>query len=220
MFNVVRFPDIPASLANKTKYDGDDVFKALRLCFHDKCYICETKEPHDINVEHFISHRNKDKEKKFDWSNLYFVCGRCNNIKGTAFDNLLDCCDPSVDVYRSIRLLPPRTPRASSVQIEAKVQGDEAEKTVELLSRIYNSSKTINKEISSEYLRRKIYQQINKMQKYILIWYSDEMLDHEKRDALERIRLFIRSSAPYSGFARDLLLEDEGLSFLIDELSD
>ena len=71
MFNVVRNGSIPVSLADKRKYDSKDVWEELSKVFHKKCYICETSEPQDINVEHFVPHQD-DEDLKFDWNNLYF----------------------------------------------------------------------------------------------------------------------------------------------------
>ncbi|MCX9063931.1 hypothetical protein NLN94_23905, partial [Citrobacter portucalensis] len=80
MFNVIRTLPAPTSLEAQRKYDGEDVYTALEECFHKKCYICETKNPLDINIEHFNPHMG-DIEKKFNWNNLYLSCSRCNNIK-------------------------------------------------------------------------------------------------------------------------------------------
>lgn len=220
MFNVTRGDDAPGSLEKKVKYDGEDVYEKLQRDFHDKCYICETAEPHDVNIEHFVSHRNSNEELKFSWENLYFSCSRCNNIKGKAFDNLLDCCNPDVDVYKSLKMLPPRSPSALSVQIEKRLDLPGVDDTVELLNRVYNSDRSVNKQVSSDYLRRKVFERLNKLYVHILKWYSDESLDHEKDDAIQRIKLYLKPSAPYSAFMRDLIFEDKKLKYLIDEIND
>lgn len=63
MFNVIRPEEAPASLKDRIKYDGNDVYDALEEIFFNKCYLCETKEPQDINVEHFDAHMgNLDKK--------------------------------------------------------------------------------------------------------------------------------------------------------------
>lgn len=220
MFNVRKCKVPPMSLEGKVRYDSEDVYKQLRDDFHDKCYICETPQPLSINVEHFISHRNNNEDKKFDWNNLYFACGRCNNIKGIRFDGILDCCDETVDVHKSLKLLPPRTPHAASLDISTRVNSAAALKTVELLSDVYNNTNTVNKEVIAEFLRERIFEQYVRLYKYILIWYSPESFPEEKGDALERMKLFISSSSPYSAFMRDLLLEDDKLRKLVDELID
>lgn len=162
MFNVVRNEPAPASLANKRKYDSQDVLEALNRVFHKKCYICETKEPQDINVEHFVSHQG-DIDLKFDWNNLYLSCGRCNNIKLANYDNLLDCCDADVDVLRAIMHMPPVTPYAQKLRIEAQVDDEKTNSTVELLDKIFNSNHTPNKAVTASFLRKKIHEQYNKL---------------------------------------------------------
>jgi len=217
MFNVIR-PDLaPASLAKQKRYDGKDVYDSLKDIFYDKCYICETKSPQDVNVEHFDAHLNDD-GKKFDWKNLYLVCSRCNNIKGDRYNDLLDCCDGNEDVYKSLKLLPPYTPYAGSIVVEARVDNAKTESTVDLLKKVYNGKGTVNKAVSAEFLRVKIFESLNRLQEHVKRWYSIESLPYEKDDALERIRLLIRSDAPYSAFMRDVLFEDDKLRFLVEEI--
>lgn len=217
MFNVIRPDEIPVSLLAKTKYDGQDVYDKLREIFHDKCYLCETKEPQDINVEHFVAHE-KDDGKKFDWKNLYLVCSRCNNIKGNRYNNLLDCCKRDVDVYRSLKLLPPFTPYAKRLIIEARVRNADVDSTVELLDKIYNGTISVNKAVTSAFIRARIFERLCRLQGFVVTWYSDESLADEKKVALDKIRMLIGPDAPYSAFMRDVLYEDEKLRFLIDEL--
>ena len=75
-----------------TKKDGDYkcrcVLRILRDDFKNKCYICERKDIADINVEHFKPHRNKNRDLKFDWNNLFYACGHCNNIKLAQYNDI------------------------------------------------------------------------------------------------------------------------------------
>jgi hypothetical protein len=135
MFKVVRSQEPPASLGERRKYDGDDVYHELDEIFFGKCYLCETKEPHDINVEHFDAHMG-DLDKKFDWNNLYLACSRCNNIKGAAYNKLLNCCDCTQDVFRAVKHLPAPTPYAKKVLIEATCADEGVVETAELLDQI------------------------------------------------------------------------------------
>ncbi|MFQ1816566.1 HNH endonuclease, partial [Aeromonas veronii] len=199
MFNVVRNEPAPASLANKRKYDSQDVWEALSRVFHKKCYICETKEPQDINVEHFIPHQG-DENLKFDWNNLYFSCGRCNNIKLTQYDDLIDCCDTEVDVLRAIKHMPPATPYAQKIQIEAQVDDEKTNLTAELLDKIFNSTHTPNKAVSASFLRRKIFAQYNMLLDLLKVYYAETTLQQEKETALERMKILIKPSSPYSAF--------------------
>lgn len=217
MFNVIRPAAVPESLLKRTKYDGDDVYQALEDIFFNKCYLCETKEPQDINVEHFDAHMG-NLDKKFDWNNLYFVCSRCNNIKGAKYNNLLDCCDASTDVFRAIKHMPPVTPYAKNVSIEAMDSKVETTQTHELLDKIFNSEHTINKKVSGSFLRRKVFERYNLLLDQINMYYSPIATNAEKGQALERIQVLIERSAPYSAFIRWCVLEDSELGPMFSHL--
>lgn len=216
MFNAVRNEPAPASLANKRKYDSQDVWDALNRVFHKKCYICETKEPQDINVEHFLPHLN-DEDLKFDWNNLYFSCGRCNNIKLAKYDDLIDCCDTEVDVLRAIKHLPPVTPYAQKLQVEAQVYDDKTKLTAELINKIFNSQHTPNKAVSASFLRRKVFDQFNKFLDLQNEYFKETALPHEKETALERMKLLVKASSPYSAFISWCIIEDEELGPLLHD---
>lgn len=219
MFNAVRASEVPASLAANQKYDGNDVYMALCDIFFDKCYICETKEPHDINVEHFHPHKG-DVHKKFDWHNLYLACSRCNNIKLAGFDDILDCCDGEVDVFRAIRHVPPITPYAKAVQLLSMSTDPKVELSRQLLERVYNSDHTVNKKISGAFLRRKVFDQYNLLLDQINCYYDSISTDGEREISLERMQKLIHRSAPYSAFIRWCILDDTELGDLLADFMD
>lgn len=219
MFNAVRTPEVPTSLAAKNRYDGNDVYLELCKIFFDKCYICETKEPHDVNVEHFHPHKG-DEGKKFDWANLYLACSRCNNIKLAEFDDILDCCDSATDVFRAIRHVPPITPYAKAVQLVSMSPDLRVELTRELLERVYNSDRTVNKKVSGAFLRRKIFDQYNLLLDQINKYYNPVATDNERAVSLERMQKLIHRSAPYSAFIRWCILDDTELGKLLSGFMD
>ncbi|MEI7052142.1 HNH endonuclease [Pseudomonas koreensis] len=214
MFNAVRTIEAPASLAAKQRYDGDDVYIELCKIFFDKCYICETKEPHDINVEHFHPHKG-DVHKKFDWGNLYLACSRCNNIKLAEFDDILDCCDTEVNVFRAIRHVPPITPYAKTAQLLSMSADPKVELSRQLLDRVYNSDHSVNKRVSGAFLRRKVFYQYNLLLDQINSYYNPVSTNSERETSLERMQKLIHRSAPYSAFIRWCILDDAELSDLL-----
>lgn len=214
MFNVTRTKASPLSLQAKKKYDGEDVYKALEIIFFNKCYLCETKEPHDINIEHFDAHRG-DENKKFDWNNLYFVCSRCNNIKGATYNNLIDCCDCNQDVFKLIKHLPPSTPYAKTLQIVAMSNNNKALETKELLEKIFNSEHTINKRVSGSFLRRKIFERYNLLLDEISNYYSPTATQEIRDIAISGIKVLMSEDAPYSAFIRWCIFEDSELKKLL-----
>ncbi|ABZ74646.1 conserved hypothetical protein [Shewanella halifaxensis HAW-EB4] len=217
MFNVKRGDEVPASLAARRSYKDEDVVKALERAFHKKCYLCETKEPQDINVEHFVAHQNND-DLKYDWSNLYFSCGRCNNIKLQYFNNLLDCCAPNQDVFREIKLLPPRTPGARKLVVERQSEDARSVETEQLLEKIYNSDHTVNKAVTGSYLRKKINTQFALFHKWLNVYYAEDALEAEREDALERIQVLMSDQSQYSAFIKWCILDDEDLNELLGPL--
>lgn len=210
MFNVTRNEPAPASLAAQQKYDSEDVLKALNKVFHKKCYICETVEPQDINVEHFVPHQG-NRFLKFDWNNLYFSCGRCNNIKLAKYNDLLDCCNSAVDVVRAIKHVPPSTPYAQQLQIQARADDNKTKLTAELLDKVFNSEHTANKEVSASFLRRKVFDQYNLLLTQLNKYYDAVALPEEKELALERIKLLLKATSPYSAFISWCIMEDQEL---------
>lgn len=219
MFNVERFEDAPPSLLKQSKYDGQDVWDALVSIFYNKCYLCETNELHDINIEHFKPHKG-DKALKFSWKNLYYACGRCNNIKLARYENILDCCNPSDDVFRSIKCLPPVMPGSSRLSIVAMSDDARVIETCDLLNEIYNNESTVNKTITGKSLRRKVFAKYSEVLRWVNSYYDGGATDEEKRYAIERIGVLIRRDQPFSAFSRWIILSDDELSSKFDASMD
>lgn len=214
MFNVIRTEQAPISLAAKRKYNSQDVLIELNNIFHKKCYLCETKEPLDINIEHFIPHLDNE-ELKFNWNNLYLSCSRCNNIKLTKYDNLIDCCDPDVNVLKAIKHHPPTTPFAKNLKIEAQIDDEKTRLTAELINKIFNSEHTPNKTCTAVSLRKNVFAQFNKFLDLQQQYFNETALPHEKETALERMKLLIQASSAYSSFICWCVLEDTELEPLL-----
>ncbi|MDM2848783.1 hypothetical protein OGX83_09790 [Citrobacter sp. Cpo074] len=214
MFNVIRPTEIPHSLTLRKDYKGEDVLNALKVCFHKKCYLCETKEPHDINIEHFIPHEG-DLHLKFDWNNLYLVCSRCNNIKLADRATLLDCCDTTQDVSKKIKILPPCSPYAKKMLIEPNTQDDVVLNTASLLDKIYNSEHTINKEVTGSFLRKKVFDEMIDLTIHMINYLKKDTLEIERPTILLRIKKLTESESPFSSVATSQILEDEYFASLI-----
>lgn len=88
------------------RYKKDDVKTALLSMYGDGdfCYCCYCESiVDDVSFEH-IEHRmpknqTKDKypKKTFDWENLHLSCEKCNNHKGTDFDEQHPILDATRD---------------------------------------------------------------------------------------------------------------------------
>jgi hypothetical protein len=214
MFNVTRNLSAPPSLAAQIRYDSTDVLKALKSIFLDKCYLCESKNPHSINVEHFDPHKGSV-SKKFDWNNLFYACGRCNGIKSATHTNLLNCTDATADIARAVKHLPPRSP-AGKVEIYAMDTDPRTLATVNLLEQIYNSdTKSFNKQLTAVYLRKAIYKKVLRFLELVHEYYDDETPLGDKAAALTRMQRFMDSDQEYSAFLRWIVLEDSELNSLL-----
>lgn len=112
MVKIERSFPAPESLAiEKRKVCGDykmpDVVSRLKEDFHNKCYICELSELQDPQVEHLLPHKNgKYPERKFDWENLFWSCGHCNQIKNQKKyeEGIIDCCKCDPELLLTFKL--------------------------------------------------------------------------------------------------------------------
>lgn len=214
MFNVTRSEESPTSLETRTSYRGQDVYDALMHTFSGKCYICEDKGLTSINIEHLSPHEN-DVDLKYAWENLCLACSRCNNIKGHRFNNLIDCTNPSQDAFLLVKLLPPRMPDAK-VRVYPMEDSDSVNQTAELLDRVFNSKHTIEKAITGEELRRRIFKKAYKILEHQNTYFDDESPQADKDIALERLKVLMKKEQAFSAFLRWLVIESPMLAELLE----
>lgn len=219
MFNVTRTPNPPESLAERRTWTGADVIDALRRIFHDKCYICETKEPLSLNVEHFEAHEGDD-TKKFDWNNLFYACGRCNNIKRHLFNELIDCSDANIDALRLIRHAPPATPFSKEVTIQPTNHDPKTVETARLIAKTFNDDNTGNKEVTSTYLRKRVYKQYARLIQHINVYIDEDSLPRERDNALDHVKNLMNRTQEYSAFLRWAVLDSPQLLDLVRDAID
>lgn len=97
----IKRPDCPNPVAlQNNNYKHVDNKNALREASKGKCMYCETRidATYPGDVEH-IRPKGKPEYKhlEFEWSNLGFVCWRCNNNKSNTFDENYPFIDPYSD---------------------------------------------------------------------------------------------------------------------------
>lgn len=213
MFNVTR-GDAPASLAKKVSYTDEDVIRTLSEIFHDKCYICETKEPTSLNVEHFdaVAHNS---EKQYDWNNLFYACARCNNFKRNFYNNLINCTEPGIDALRLIRHAVPATPFSQDIQINPQNNDPRTIETAKLIKRVFTEDNTGNKGVTGAYLRKRVYKRYAKLFEQMNRFIDDDLLPEERLDALKRLQNLMSKKQEYSAFLRWAILESP---VLLEEL--
>jgi uncharacterized protein (TIGR02646 family) len=211
MFNVNR--PLPGPDCSHDYY-REEVIHTLKNVFYGKCYLCEN-DVSDPVIEHFIPHEG-NKELEYNWNNLYYSCHRCNNIKGVTKD-LLDCCDASIDVSKSIKCL------CSSVvdddiKIEAQNNDQKTQNTVTLLRRCYNENNTGIRSISREFLHESIYEGYYSFLTYRRVLKNKNALSSDKTDALEHLKNMVKDSYPFSVFWKWHIKSDFFLSNHFQEL--
>jgi hypothetical protein len=209
MFNVVRPQPGPDCSSD---YRSKEVVTALKTIFYGKCYLCED-EVSDPVIEHFIPHEG-DTLKEHDWNNLYYACHRCNNIKGTT-QELLDCCDSSVDISRAIKCLCPSIPE-KDVIVEAQEAAPKFQNTAKLLDRCYNENNTGIRGISREALHEKIFGYYCTFIKHRMTLKNKESLMSDKEKAMEHLSIMTEVSYPFSVFWKWHVFGD---SFLAGKVS-
>ncbi|MEK7432933.1 MAG: CDK5 domain-containing protein [Cyanobacteriota bacterium] len=188
------------------KYNLNDVLERLNTDFKNKCYICETKEPTSINVEHFKPHK-ENIDLKFDWNNLFFCCGHCNNTKlaKPEFDNILNCTESNnVEIKIKYHINPYPKEKANFLALENK---DEINNTVKLLDQVYNGT-TVLKLLESSNMRNNLLKEIIEFQNF-LIKYADEEEFEEKEKFKKAIIKHLKPSSSFTAFKRWIIRNND-----------
>ena len=144
MVKIDRTPTPPESLAREKakengNYNCDDVIMQLAADFHKKCYLCEIDKLQSVEVEHLRAHHGgKDKERKFDWNNLFYSCRHCNNVKNKReYDELiLDCCREDPEKVLDQKFI------EGHVVVDATDDSDSAKLTAKLLKECFEQTNT------------------------------------------------------------------------------
>ena len=139
--------------------------------FHNKCYICEEREPSTINVEHFIPHKG-NKELKFDWNNLFYSCGHCNNIKHAKYDDILNCTDSKTIILDLLQFEIKPFPREKAQIIPLKTD-KQVVLTAQFLNEVYNGTTDL-KTIEGVNIRNKSENLMNLLKSFIIIMMNQD----------------------------------------------
>lgn len=192
------------------EYNIPVVVNALKEEFHDKCYICEQKNIKSINIEHFKPHKGSNKELMFDWNNLYYACGHCNNLKLSKYDNILDPGNPEEDVEKSIHYGMPILHKRAQVEIKACVDNEKTNNTVELLNYVYNG-KTAIKDIEAVNIKNDLVKDLVQFTNWLREYDDDELEDDEKEDLKRKIRKGLNAKSAFTAFKRQVVKDIEYL---------
>lgn len=199
--------------AEQAKENGDYkcgcVLQRLAEDFKNKCYLCEDKTATSLNVEHFIA-KKSDKALKFQWANLFYACGHCNNIKLAKYNSLLNCTtDKEIEakIGYDIKPFPKELPQFLAID-----NSEHTQQTVELLSAIFNGT-TPQKKLESANLRDKLIKDIYSFQTLLNQYfdYKDGELLEDAKNLLPSIKLHINKTANFASFKRWIIRNNEAL---------
>lgn len=213
MIDIEKSQPAPNCLeSEKRKVSGDykcgNVLTRVRNDFKNKCYLCETKEPKTINVEHFIPHRGV-KDIMFDWNNLYWSCGHCNNTKLAKYENLLNCLDAADHVETVLRYYIKPFPK-ESVEINIKEDSRKSRNTRDLLLEIYNGTTEL-KNMESANIRSALLLEIRNFQKLLFKYFEDTNNPVEKAFFSSEIRKHLDKASNFTAFKRWIIRDNSAL---------
>lgn len=191
-------------------YNCKEVLEKLKDDFKNKCYICENKEPHSINTEHFKPHKGNI-DLKFNWNNLFYCCGHCNNNKlaRKEFDDILNCTiEKDVDVKIKYYINPFPKEKAIITAIE---NSSTVNNTVVLLNEVYNGTTEL-KRIESANIRSKLLSEIRKFQDLLFEYYDDSYNLKEREDIKKQIIRHLRPTSNFTAFKKWIIRDNESLN--------
>ncbi len=199
----------PVSLSTESqkssgKYNKEDVLTQLKQDFYNKCYLCECKAPNVINVEHFRPHMGNT-SMKFDWGNLFWSCGHCNNVKLNKYTNIIDCTSVVEGIDQRIKInMDPIY--GAEVEIENLDNNPSTIETTELLKAIYNGTgSTTLKRLEGANIKKDIVDELFKFYG-IVNQYLDEDFEgkesHYKQLIVQELRTHLSNSSPFTAIKR------------------
>ena len=191
------------------KYDCGCVLEQLQKDSKNKCYICESKSPTTIHIEHFKPHlQGKKIDLKFDWNNLFFSCGHCNTTKSNKFDDILNCTDLNDDVENALSYEFKPFPH-EDVVIKALNNSAKTENTRDLLLAVFNGTTKL-KQIEANNLRDELLKEIRKYQEHLCDYYEAHDQEHQN-DLLFKIKSHLHSASAFTAFKRQIIKDNSKL---------
>lgn len=195
----------------KLKVSGDYkcgcVLERLQNDFKNKCYICESQAPTTINVEHFKSHQG-DVDLKFDWNNLFWACGHCNNIKLAKFDDILNCTDLNDNVENALKYEFKPFPH-EKVAVEAVNNNSKTENTKNLLLAVFNGTTKL-KNIEADNLCNALLKEMRDYQNHLCEYY-DAYDKEDKSHSSRKIKSHLNSASAFTAFKRQVIKDNPAL---------
>lgn len=198
--------ELPQGVKIRTEndYRSKEVLQIIQRDFFNKYYLCEEKEPTSINVEHLCSQKHY-KQMKREWGNLFFSCAHCNRIKGSNYDQIINCTKEDPEKYIGLKFYCFPNNR---VEVLERMDGGKNKKTMELLDKIYNGPGTPVSNFEAENLKSRISKEVDEFRKCIFS-YQEESDLKLKEVYREKIRKMLSRESNFAGFKRNLVYENK-----------
>ncbi len=119
--------------------------KELKKEFFNLCYLCESRDLRNFEIEHFYPQGDKFfPEKINDWDNLFLICGKCNTVRpkniNTKGEEVFNNCIENVENLITLSY----DKKNEQIKIESSEDTTKAKNTVKLLERIYNGKGSLS----------------------------------------------------------------------------
>jgi hypothetical protein len=204
---------IGVEIRTELDYRRDPVFSMIRDDCCNKCYICEEKGATSLEVEHRVS-QLADPSRKYDWNNLLLSCRHCNRIKGSQYNNVLDCTQIDPEDYITLSL---KTELYEKVMIAKKSEANGVDETVDLLDKVYNGESTAILKAECENLRNRVLAEIQSFQQ-LLDGYEEEYETGVKQAFYRKITESLDRSSNFAAFKRGIIRNNTALLELFGEV--
>ena len=201
---MVYFEKSQPSPTITSTHNTPEIVERLEKDFKNKCYICEEKEPKDINIEHFVAHQG-DKELRLDWNNLFLSCAHCNNIKLDNYNNLLNCTILADNIDTALHYYCNPMPKEYP-EFKILIPSNEANKTKELLEKCFNGEHTGQKKLEGSNLRSLLLKEIRKFQE-LLFDYEEDNDEYY----LVKIKYELSNKSAFTAFKRWMIRDNDYL---------
>ncbi|OMP80646.1 hypothetical protein BW716_03850 [[Flexibacter] sp. ATCC 35208] len=147
----------------------------------------------------------------FDWNNLFFACGHCNNIKlaKPIFDDILDVTQETDEVDKKIRYHINPYPKEKA-EFRALENTDRVNNSVTLLDAVYNGTTTL-KSIEAANVRNLLLKEIRTFQDLLFDYYDETYSAEEKEEIKQKIIRHLRPASSFTAFKRWVIRDHENL---------
>lgn len=166
-------------------------------------HICELNELQDAQVEHLLPHLDgKYPKRKFDWNNLFWSCGHCNNVKNQRIydEGIIDCCKDDPEEMVIFRL------QENEIDVHAiNDKNRQAVLTAKLITEVFNLKNTGMRVYKSDFRFQELNREMNKLYDSL-----EEMKEpSQQKLALRKVKSLLRRESKFAAFKRNYIRENK-----------